>query len=105
MKTLALLPLLALCGCMALSVPRTEIEGSLGGQPFRLATPKDSKLKDLMIEVRNLDAFGGTNYTSICIGSLEANMSPEVITTTSAGQVQMINAVAEQIKAAGAVAK
>ena len=58
-----------------------------------------------MIEVRNLDAFGGTNYTSICIGSLEANMSPEVITTTSAGQVQMINAVAEQIKAAGAVAK
>lgn len=105
MRTLALLPLLALCGCMALSVPRTEIEGSLGGQPFRLATPKDSKLKDLMIEVRNLDAFGGTNFTSICIGSLEANMSPEVITTTSAGQVQMINAVAEQIKAAGAVAK
>lgn len=105
MKTLALLPLLALCGCMALSVPRTEIEGSLGGQPFRLATPKDSKLKELMIEVRNLDAFGGTNFTSICIGSLEANMSPEVITTTSAGQVQMINAVAEQIKAAGAVAK
>jgi hypothetical protein len=105
MKTLALLPLLALCGCMALSVPRTEIEGSLGGQPFRLATPKDSKLKELMIEVRNLDAFGGTNFTSICIGSLEANMSPEVITTTSAGQVQMINAVADQIKAAGAVAK
>lgn len=105
MKSFALLPLLALCGCMALSVPRTEIEGALGGQPFRLATPKDSKLKELMIEVRNLDAFGGTNFTSICIGSLEANMSPEVITTTSAGQVQMINAVAEQIKAAGAVAK
>jgi len=105
MKSLALLPLLALCGCMALSVPRTELEGTISGQPFRLATPKDSKLKDLMIEVRSLDAFGGTNFTSICIGSLEANMSPEVITTTSAGQVQMINAVAEQIKAAGAVAK
>lgn len=105
MRTLALLPLLALCGCMALSVPRTEIEGSLGGQPFRLTTPKDSKLKELMIEVRNLDAFGGTNFTSICIGSLEANMSPEVITTTSAGQVQMINAVAEQIRATGSIAK
>jgi hypothetical protein len=104
MKPLLLIPLLCLCGCVASSVPKTVLSGSLGGQPFALQTPKDSELKNLMIEVRGSDTWGGSNYTAISIESLKANMNPAVITTTAEGQVQMIQAVGAEIRATAASA-
>ena len=102
--TLLLLPLiLTLTGCMALSVPRTQISGTINGQPFTLSTPKDSEMKNLMIEVRGVDHFG-TNYTAISIDSLEANMNPEIITTTADRQIKMIQAIGSEIRSTAATA-
>lgn len=77
------LPLL-LTGCVAWSVPRTTIDGSIGGQPFHFSGPKDVTLGALEITAK-------TNGTiSISLTNLTARMNPDVITTTGAAQAAMI---------------
>jgi hypothetical protein len=102
MKTkllLSLCSLVLLTGCIAHSVPRTKITGSIAGQPFTLEAPKDADLRGLAIIAENDGAV------SIEIESLVTRMNPEVITTTAEGQVKMISAVGAEIRATSALAK
>jgi hypothetical protein len=85
-------------GCIARSVPRTSIAGSIGGRPFKIEAPKDISLSQLKISA---DTNG---VVSISIESLTARMNPDVITTTAEGQVKMIHAIGEQMREASAKA-
>ena len=85
-RLLYLLPLV-LTGCVAWSVPRTTIDGSIGGSPFHFSGPKDVLLGSLNITAN-------TNGTvSIAITNLSAKMNPDVITTTGAAQTAMIKEI------------
>ena len=102
-STLPLLGLVVLtCGCLA--VPKTTISGTLGGQPFSLASPKDSTLIGLRLEA-------STNGTmALRIERLECRMNPDVVSMTGAAQVNLINAVSAGVadaagKAAAAAVK
>ncbi len=78
-----------LCGCVA--VPKTKITGTIAGAPFEVVSPKDSDLAGLEISA-------DTNGTvRIRVEKLSARMNPEVITTTAAGQVALINAAADAV--------
>lgn len=96
-RILTLTGLAALCsGC--LMVPKTSISGTLGGQPFSLASPKDSTLMGLRLEA-------STNGTmQLRIERLECRMNPDVVSMTGAAQVNMINAVASGVADAAAKA-
>jgi hypothetical protein len=73
-----------LTGCIGTMVPKTEIKGAIGGQPFSLTSPKDSELLGLEIKA-------DTNGTvAIKIQSLKATMNPAIITTTAEGQALLI---------------
>lgn len=80
--------ILLLSGCIAASVPKTVITGSIGGKPFTLSSPKDSDLAGLKITA---DTNGAV---SITLTSLAVRMNPDVITTTGDAQVKLVNAVA-----------
>ncbi len=86
---LSVLVLVCVCvagaGCVA--VPKTEISGSLAGQPFKVKAPKDVDLVDLKVKA---DTNGAVE---ISIGKLTAKMNPEVISTTAAGQAAMISGI------------
>lgn len=86
MKTLFIIPLLAITGCM--SVPTTHIKGAIAGQPFDIETPKDSTLAGLDISV-------ATNAVHLHIDTLQARMNPDVITTTGDAQAKMISAASQ----------
>lgn len=108
MKTrLLAIPLLilALCGCVPLQVPKTLISGAIGGIPFSVSSPKDSKMNGLKIVAQS---GGLTNYYEVSLQSLEATMNPAVITTTGDAQAKLIDAVGNAavngFKAAGAAA-
>lgn len=88
----------ALCGCTALSVPRTQITGSVGGQPFSLASPKDSTLIGLKVTASS------NGVMSVIIERLECRMNPDVVSTTSKAQVDLVNAVADGVTRAAAKA-
>ena len=81
---------LALCGCttgcISSIVPKTTIKGSIGGAPFSLTSPKNSKLTNVEIKATT------NGCVSIKIGSLETIMDPAVITTTADGQVKLVDA-------------
>lgn len=94
-----------LCGCV--NVPKTRLAGTIGGVPFSLESPKDSKLQGLTVEVIGHDSFGGTNFARVRLDSMEAKMNPEVITTTGDAQVKLVNAIGQNVIngiAAGAAA-
>ena len=102
-STLPLLGLVVLtCGCLA--VPKTTISGTLGGQPFSLASPKDSTLIGLRLEA-------STNGTmELRIERLEVKMNPDVVSMSGRAQVDLVNAVAAGVadaagKAAAAAVK
>lgn len=96
-RILTLTGLAALCsGC--LMVPKTSISGTLGGQPFSLASPKDSTLVGLRLEA-------STNGTMLLrVERLECRMNPDVVSMTGAAQVNLVNAVASGVSAAAAEA-
>ena len=98
---LSIVLILLLTGCVSSIVPKTRISGTIGNQPFTLESPKDSKMKNLVIEVIGHNQFGDTNFTRIKLESLEANMNPEVITTTAAAQQVLIQTVGQEIRATG----
>lgn len=91
---LSLMAALACAGCMNLIVPKTEIKGSIAGQPFSVVSPKDSTLEGLQIS-----ASTNGNVT-VSINSLTAKMNPDVISMTGAAQVQLIDAISSAIQAA-----
>jgi curli biogenesis system outer membrane secretion channel CsgG len=96
-RILTLTGLAALCsGC--LMVPKTSITGTLGGQPFSLASPKDSTLVGLRLEA----ATNGT--MQLRIERLECRMNPDVVSMTGKAQVDLVNAVASGVSAAAAEA-
>ena len=81
-------------GCMAQSVPKTTITGSIAGQPFAISTPKDSSLQ-------GLSEMASTNGSvSIQIQSLQATMNPAVITMTGDAEAKIIGAVASGVSSA-----
>ena len=85
---------IATTGCMSLSVPKTTVSGSIGGQPFSISTPKDSELTGLSV-------IAGTNGSvSITITSLKATMNPAVITMTGDSEAEIIGAVASGVAGA-----
>jgi hypothetical protein len=88
----SILGLLFLTGCIAASVPRTTITGSLGGKPFSVSAPKD-------VDLSSLTVMADTNgAVSIVVKNLKTRMSPDVITTTGDAQVKLITAVGEQVR-------
>ena len=91
---LARLLLLPLCGCMNLIVPKTEISGSIGGQPFKYSGPKDQTLGSLTLTASTNGAV------SITVSNLSAKMNPDVISMTSKAQVDIINALSAAIQQA-----
>jgi hypothetical protein len=96
-----LVPLVGCVGCVGMSVPKTTISGSINNVPFKIESPKDSKLTGLEIQ------SDANNSIHIHIDSLEANMNPDVITMSGKAQVDIINAVGGQVgtaMAAGAKA-
>jgi hypothetical protein len=87
-----------LTGCVGAMVPKTVIEGNIGGKPFRYSGPKDQTLALLTISA-------DTNGTiSIVVSNLTTKMNPDVISTTGKAQVDMINAIGTQLTAATAAA-
>jgi hypothetical protein len=98
-KWAALTLAVAAAGCV--NVPKTTVTGSIQGQPFTLSCPKDCNLQKLEIKADK------DNAVSIKIDSLQTKMNPDVITTTAAGQAQMISAITDAVIksiAAGAAA-
>jgi len=86
--------LLVLSGCVSWIVPKTVISGSIGGQPFSYSGPKDQTVGLLRITAT-------TNGTiSITVSNLSARMNPDVITTSAAAQVDLINALSAAIQQA-----
>lgn len=79
-------------GCIAASVPRTTITGSLGGKPFSVSAPKDCDLESLTVKAET------NGILSIALKNLRTRMSPDVITTTGDAQVKLITAVGEQVR-------
>lgn len=105
-RLFALVLLWAGCaGCVPLQVPKTVLSGAIGGIPFSVSSPKDSKLQGLKIVAQS---GGLTNYYEVSLQSLEATMNPAVITTTGDAQAKLIDAVGNAavngFKAAGAAA-
>lgn len=96
---LALLAILT--GCII--VPQTKISGSLNGQPWGLACPKN-------VELTGLEIVASTNSISAKIQSLKTVMDPAVISTTAEGQALLLKTgidagAAAAGKAMGAAAK
>ena len=100
MQKLLPLLLLSLTGCIGMIVPRTQISGTLGGQPFKLASPKNSDIGYLSVTV----ATNGT--LMLVLSNLHVVMDPAVITTTAEGQAKLVQAGANAaISVLGAVPK
>ena len=92
--------LLFLTGCIAMSVPRTTITGTVAGKPFKFEGPKDVDLSSLTITAT---AAGDLTLT---ITGLKSVMNPEVITTTGDAQVKLVQAGADAVvKTLGAIPK
>ncbi len=84
---------LLLAGCVA--VPKTEVSGRIGDQPFKIVSPKDSDLAGLDISVE-------TNGTvRVHLDKLQARMNPDVVGQTAAGQAQIVSA---SLSGAGGIA-
>ncbi|HOC56643.1 MAG TPA: hypothetical protein PKI20_13555 [Verrucomicrobiota bacterium] len=97
-RLLALVAAGALCGCVGLSVPRTTIQGNLGGAPFAISSPKDSTLVGLRVTA-------GTNgLLSVVVERLECRMNPDVVSMSSRAQVDLVNAVSDGVTRAAAKA-
>lgn len=93
-----------LTGCSNLMVPKTQISGSINGEPFMISSPKDSELTNLVITVNS------NKETTVKIGGLKAKMNPDVITMSGEAFVNSLNAAASAAgqftgKAASAAAK
>ncbi len=84
MKKLFLLAPLALTGCIGTMVPMTTIKGSLAGQPFSIAVPKDIVMEGLTAEALQ------SGVVTVKISKLSATMNPAVITTTGDAQAKLI---------------
>ena len=77
---------LVLTGCIGTVVPKTQISGRIGSDPFSITTPKDS-------DVTDLDITRETNGSvRVHIGALKTRMNPEVITTTGDAQAKLVQA-------------
>jgi curli biogenesis system outer membrane secretion channel CsgG len=98
MKQLVSIAAIALLCSGCLMVPKTSITGTLGGQPFSLASPKDSTLVGLRLEA----ATNGT--MQLRIERLECRMNPDVVSMTGKAQVDLVNAVAAGVSNAAAEA-
>lgn len=88
-RNYSLLAVLALvvvtgAGCMGRMVPKTEISGTIAGQPFKFKSPKNSELRGFKVRAET------NGVVCIEIESLSTKMDPEVITTTGAAQAEMI---------------
>lgn len=90
-RILAVMAALACAGCVA--PPATIIKGSLAGVPFYLKSPKE-------IAIENLNLMVVSNAVTLSIARLGSTNSPQVIQTTAAAQVDMINAVGAQVQQA-----
>lgn len=76
-------------GCVA--VPKTSINGTLGGQPFELSSPKDSELVGFELTAETNGSM------RLKIDSLAVRMNPDVVSMTGDAQVKIINAVASGV--------
>lgn len=94
MKKLILIPLLALVGCSTPRdiVPQTEITGSLGGKPVKVALPKDMKAKEIKF---SSDTNG---CVEVSIKEIETRMNPDVITVSTKGYADMRDADSRFVK-------
>jgi len=71
---IGLIGIISLCGCASHMVPKTVISGTINNVPFKIESPKDSKLTGLDIVVQK------DGSATIRIESLEASMNPDVVT-------------------------
>ena len=91
-KTISLIALaLACAGCIAQSVPRTKITGSIGGKPVSFEMPKDVTLGSLSFQA---DTNGNV---SVVVSNLTTRMNPEIVVTTGEAQDKMIRALGDKI--------
>lgn len=93
-------------GCIN-PVPRTTIEGTIGGQTFKLDNPKDTTVTNLTVEV-------STNGASrLSIGYLSSANNSNVVNAAYAGQAGVVKETGDAavkafqagVQAAGAAMK
>lgn len=112
MKTLLIVPILALTGCAAQlhtvnsNTPHTTIKGNIGGQSFDVENPKDTIISGLEVTVNT------NGSASIKIANLSTVMNPtntEVTGNAMADVVReqgtaTVNAINATANATGAIA-
>jgi len=96
MKKLLLIPVVALSGCLAGSIPQSKI--NVAGTTFAL--PKNSRIGTLVIELPTTNGVVKF-YATNCVWE----NSPDVLNSVTVHDVGVINAIGDQLQKAGAVAK
>lgn len=83
----ALCSLLFTIGSGCVNPPATKIKGEVNGKPFSLESPKQVDMKNFKLHC------AANGDVDLSIEQLGSTNSPDVIQTTGAAQVGMINAV------------